>query len=218
MSEGKFYTPDEAKALYDEIVPAYQAAFASNPWYEVSKCPDIAIQCEGGLSPLQQGTLCSTCGLCPTKQAYPANEVTARFDEFATTRPTSWYVERGDSGTTLAAVAWSASPETIATEKYSDVPEMKDWLKDNLGNREIIWLDEVFANRNIKTKGNLRNFGQMVIGFSEILGLTRVGYRTIAPQMLIAPQRDFNAMTNIRKRVIEVPDRRDFVTINLGQN
>jgi len=28
MSEGKFYTPDEVKPLYGEVIPAYQAAFA----------------------------------------------------------------------------------------------------------------------------------------------------------------------------------------------
>jgi hypothetical protein len=217
MSEGNFYTPNEAKELYEEIVPAYQAAFAGEPWYEVSKCSDIELRCDGGLSPLQVGALCGSCSSCPAEQAYPPNEVTARFDALADSRPTSWYVERGDAGITLAAVAWSANPETIATEKYPDVPEMRDWLKENLGDREVIWLDEVFANRTIKAKGNLRNFGKMVIGFSDIVGPSCVGYRTIAKQMLLAPHRDFGVVANIRNRILEVPDRRDFVTINLGE-
>jgi len=217
MSERNFYSPTEAKELYGEIVPTYQAAFAGEPWYEVSKCPDVEKRCDGNLSPLQVGSPCGTCGMCPTEQAYLDEELTARFDTLASSRSTSWYIEREDSITTLAAVAWTASVETIATEKYPDVPEMKDWLEEKLGDREVIWLDEVFANRAIKPKGNLINFGKMVLGFSDILGPSRVLYRTIAPQMVIAPQRNFGIKANTRKRILEVPDRRDFVAINLGE-
>lgn len=41
MSErrtARFAAPDEAREKYDAIIPAYQAAFAAEPWYEVSKC------------------------------------------------------------------------------------------------------------------------------------------------------------------------------------
>ena len=41
MSEirtARFAAPDEAREKYDAIIPAYQAAFAAEPWYEVRKC------------------------------------------------------------------------------------------------------------------------------------------------------------------------------------
>lgn len=229
MSEGNFYTPDEVKPLYYEIVPAYQAAFAGEPWYEVSKCADQLQRCIGGLSSLAIGTTCELCGNCPNRPAYETDELVERFEALAASRPTAWYTEQNGDGLTLAAVAWRATPSVIAKEKYADVPEMKDWLSDyfstplkraaqKVGIRtrepQIMWLDEVFANKQIKPKGNLRNFGKFVIGLAEMLEAELVAYRTIEPRMTTVPKRDFGVDATVLQRNDDVPDRRDFVTIN----
>lgn len=213
MSNNNFYTPEAVRPLYSEIVPAYQEAFAVPPWNEVSKCVDEQVRCEGGLSATAVGKICSMCGLCPTRPAYEATELTERFDALGLSRPTAWYAEQNDSGLTMAAVAWKASPLGIATEKYADVPEMADWIVDRLGDEPVMWLDEVFANRQLKPSGNLQNFGKFVTGLAVMLDCTTVAYRTVEPKMTTKPIDVFGDQATILTRKGNVPDRRDFVTI-----
>lgn len=213
MSKNNFYTPETARPLYGEIVPAYQEAFAGSPWNEVSKCVDDKLRCDGGLSAVEVGKLCNTCKLCPTQPAYQADELIERFDALGLTRPTAWYAEQNDFGLTMAAVAWKALPSEIATEKYADVPEMSDWVVDKLGEEPVMWLDEVFANRKRRPKGNLQNFGSFVRGLAMMLDCEKVVYRTIEPRMTAVPKRDFGDSVVVMSRRLDVPDRRDFVII-----
>lgn len=230
MSNSNFYRPNEIRPLYGEIVPAYQAAFAGEPWYEVSKCADQFQRCVGGLSSLVVGAACDLCGNCPALPAYEADELVMRFESLAVSRPTTWYVEQNSVGVTLAAIAWKAEPKVIASEKYSDVPVMEDWLNEELGSDEVMWLDEVFANKELKPKGNLRNFGKFVTGLAEMLDTTTVAYRTINPAMIWQPMQCFGRdarvyagewdRSKLRRSVNisdTVPDRRDFIAINLGK-
>lgn len=215
---GSFYNPNEIRNFYKEVVPVYQNAFAGEPWFEVSKCVDeTSIQrCAGGFSSLSIGDICELCGNCPIKPAYERDGLIDKFELIAKTRPTAWYMETGDKGATLFALAWVATPRKIAEERYPDVPEMAQWMVEKLGASPIMWLDEVFADRTKKPKGNLVNFSDMCSGLAQQLKADRIAYRTIASQMVAAPARDFGEKVNVYKRNIEVPDRRDFVVINLG--
>ena len=217
MSNNNFYTPETVRPLYGELVPAYQEAFAVPPWNEVSKCVEEQARCDGGLSAIAIGSLCNTCGLCPTRPAYEADELTERFDALGMSRPTAWYAEQNEFGLTMGAVAWKALPIAIATEKYADVPEMSDWIVDRLGNERVVWLDEVFANRQLKSRGNLQNFGMFVAGLATMLDCENVAYRTIEPRMTAVPKRDFGEKAIVLTRKLDVPDRRDFVMINDAQ-
>lgn len=209
-----FYTPQDVRPYYDDIIPAYQAAFAGEPWFEVSKCADTKIRCAGGFSKIAVGQTCTICKLSPTAPAYESDELADRFETIAATKPTSWYLEQNQEGLSLAAIAWQAPASTIASEKYADMPAMGQWLSDQLGNKPIAWLDEVFANRTIKTKGNLRRFGEMCLGFMERLNVDTLAYRTVNPRMVAAARRDFGALATDYIRDRTVPDRRDFVVIN----
>jgi hypothetical protein len=75
----------------------------------------------------------------------------------------------------------------------------------------------VFANKDLKPKGNLQNFGKFVTGMAEMLGSQTVAYRTIEPRMIAVPSRDFGQNASIFTRQQKVPDRRDFVIINLSK-
>lgn len=217
MRESNFHSPDEVKSLYGEIVPTYQAAFAGEPWYEVTKCADKQQRCVGGLSSVAVGAVCDMCGECPSLPAYEVDEMAERFDALAETRPTAWYVEQNEKGLTLGAIAWKATPAIIAKEKYDDVPGMAGWLETNLGSNEIMWLDEVFANKELKPRGNLQNFGKFVTGLAEELDTDIVAYRTIEPRMLSVVRRDFGGAASIFSRQTEVPDRREFAIIRLSE-
>lgn len=230
MRQGDFYTPKEIEPLYDEIVPIYQIAFEDWPWKEVSKCPDSRLRCVGGLSSISVGALCEVCEICPTRPAYEAAELVERFKALATSRSMTWYIERDEVGLTMAAVAWRAKTNQIAKEKYSDVNDMQSWMATELGNEEIMWLDEVFADKQRKPKGNLQNFGQFVEGLADRLNSRLIAYRTIEPRMTLVAKRDFGDQASLfmgdfdRRQDIgfveyidKVPDRRDFVIINLGK-
>lgn len=214
MKNNNFYTPEAVRPLYSEIIPAYQEAFAVPPWSEVSKCVDEQVRCEGGLSAVAIGSLCNTCGLCPDSLAYEAGELSERFDALGSSRPTAWYTEQNDQGLTMAAVAWRALPSVIATEKYSDAPDMSDWIEERLGDEPVMWLDEVFANRKLKSRGNLQNFGKFVTSLAAMLDCDTVAYRTLEPRMTTVPKRDFGNKAVVSIRATEVPDWRDFITIN----
>jgi hypothetical protein len=209
MSElGKFYKKGELDASI--IVPAYQEAFSGWPWFEVSKCVDPSKQqrCAGSLSRIAVNEMCTTCGLKPTQPAYEPDELIERFNMLESTRPTSWYMEAVDENPALVALAWSAAPEQIAIEKYGDVPAMQDWLTSTLPNEPIIWLDEVFADKQVRASGNLVNFRSMCTGFMSALNNTELAYRTISPAMLRAAEKGFQVTPSK-----DTPDRRAFITL-----
>jgi len=217
MQKFKFSNPETDEIDYWEIVPVYQAAFAGEPWFEVTKCVDEMDpkRCTGGLSPLSVGESCDVCELKPARPAYEAAELTQRFKSIEKTRKTMWYFERSGEVLGLAGLAWIADARRVAAEKYADVPTMKDWLLEQVGESDFIWLDEVFANRQVRPSGNLKNFGAMCLGFAERLNTDRLAYRTISPQMIAASKRDFGLLAKVFVRDEQVCDRRDFVEINL---
>lgn len=208
----KFSKPEEIKSEYSEIISVYQKAFASPPWNERTKCLDLYQRCDSMYSPLNLGELCVDCGQCPTEIAYKDSELIRRFDDIASTRPAYWYSERTSMGLTLAALAWSASPEKIAIEKYGDKPDMKLWLSETINEDEVTWLDEVFSDKSVKPHGNLRNFGNFVIGLANRLDTSKVIYRTIEPKMISVAMRDFGNAASVE---MNVPDNRSFVIIDL---
>lgn len=212
----QIYTPDKVDLA--KVIPVYQSAFTGDPWFEVSKCedPQSIQRCTGGLSSLAVGSACSLCGEKTRREAYEKKDLELRFKNIAASRPTAWYLENNELGTTLAALAWVATPSTIANEKYADNPNMLTWMQSKLGDAPIVWLDEVFADREKKPKGNLKNFKTMCEGLSDILGNKTIAYRTIAVPMVLAPQRNFGENASIYQRKFEVPDRRDFVIIRRG--
>jgi hypothetical protein len=211
----EFFNPEQAKFLYPKIVPVYQAAFAGEPWFEVSKCADDAEvkRCIGGFSALAVGEICELCGNCPLRSAYETEELVSRFESLAGTRPTAWYLEGNEQDITLAAIAWIKTPLEIVEERYPDNPKMADWATSILGKDKVIWLDEVFADKSKKPSGNLSNFGTMCRGFANNFSNSAIAFRTINERMIAAAKRDFPFTAKIFKREMEVPDRRDFVTL-----
>jgi hypothetical protein len=213
MSEqGRFFT--EGQLDVSTVVPAYQEAFRGWPWYEVSKCvdPSVRQRCEGSLSKIAIGQTCQTCDLQPTQPAYETEELIERFTQLEATRPTRWYIESVNKDPALAALAWTATPEQIAQEKYSDVPAMQEWLTETLPDQPIVWLDEVFADKRIRTTNNLANFESMCRGFMRALDTADLAYRTISPAMLRAAEKNFDVLPTT-----DVPDRRSFIRINGDQ-
>ena len=217
--QGVIYKPTEVETLYREIVSVYQNAFSGEPWFEVCKCEDTSEpqRCVGGFSPLPIGKVCKVCDNRLSRPAYEVNELTQHFRQIAQAYPTAWYLEQNENEITLAAFACKVSHKELVQEKYLDVPEMFPWTQGCLGSTEFIWLDEVFANKEKSRSGNLVNFGSMCRGFADHLQNFTICYRTINEKMVAVAERDFPEQSTVFKREVEIPDRRDFVVINLNQ-
>lgn len=217
MLKREFRNPDQIRSEYLQIGEVYQEAFAGPPWNEVSKCVDRELpqRCTSGLSALAVGSYCDICTNCTIEPAYVPEDLADSWETIAGKRQALWYTETEDGKILLAALAWKADAQTIAREKYADAPDMAAWLDKMLGNKPVVWLDEVFANRKLRPKKNLNNYANMCIGLVAGLEDSVLAYRTKVPQMTGVARRDFcdrAQIFSVRKR--EVPDRRDFVVIN----
>ena len=230
MSESRNYYVSGDSPPYEEIVPVYQAAFAGEPWREVSKCPDDRQRCQSGLSAVAVGSTCEVCMKIPSQPAYLVEELTEKFMEISESRPTVWYTETvRDGSMALAALAWRASPGRIAKEKYPGSSRMRAWMNNALGDDEIMWLDEVFADSTIRPRGNLQKFGEFTRALAGDLECSTIAYRTINPAILQTARRDFDDQAQIfagQRRgqpcgddivAGTAPDWRDFVVINLNR-
>ena len=215
--KGNFSSSEELN--YEMLLPVYQEAFSGDPWYEVTKCADEerTKRCEGGFSRLALGELCTLCGKCPTRPAYEIDELRSKFDDLGTRLQMRGYTESVGPDVALAALVWSATPETIAEERYSDNAEMAEWIKSapNLGDGEVMWLDEIFANKNVRSSGNLKNFESMVRGFAESFNTRVMAFRTINERLISGAVKSFGDQVEVLKRYEDVCDRRDFVIITL---
>lgn len=205
----------------EDLIPVYQTAFAGDPWFEVSKCPAedlVSRSCMGPYSPIPTGETCESCLKMPVQDAYPADEIRELFVELPQTRPMLWYLEQNGAGQiAMAAFLERLTATQIYEEKYPDVPEMKCWMEEYcIGTQEIGWLDEVFADTELRSRGNLKNFGRMIRMLAAGLEVDRVAYRTLNLRMLGAASRDFDKGLKIFDPALhEVPDRRYFIRIDL---
>ena len=205
----------EIRNEYPEIIKVYQKAFGGEPWYEKSKCVDSALRCIGGLSATAVGQTCTICELSPTMPAYPKEELVTKFESLNASKEIRWYIERQNSRIALAACAWRACGNDIVRDRYSDNPNMQTWLDARLKEQPVTYLDEVFAQKTIRPQGNLKNFESMCLRFMDSLSTSILCFRTINKAMVRAVERDFGVCAKVYERNTDVPDRRDFVIINI---
>lgn len=213
--ETNFYSGEYVTAQYDDICDAYILAFAGDPWFEAGRCADAEQRCSGGFSALTVGQTCEVCKECISEPAYTKPELVARFEMLRESRSVSWYLAYEADNLALAALAWPATAEVLADEKYSDEPDMRRWLAETLRGEEVVWLDDIFANKQVKPSGNLSEFRRICQGLGDELGLERFAFRTITEQMISAIRRDFGEQSDI---ILQAPDSRErsFVLLDLG--
>lgn len=212
-------TTKEIEKSLPELAKVYIEAFKGEPWYEVSQCIDRQTpqRCPGGFSPIEIGNICTTCDTCPVNEAYKVDELAEKWQSIGKEKDAIWWIERVGDSIAMAALAWVGTSKQIAQEKYEDNPTMKDWIDTFFeGETQVIWLDEVFADKRVRSSDNLHNFEGMIRSMqSALLPSGLVSYRTITPQMTTKPKSVFADQAIVEQREIGVPDRRDFVSINV---
>lgn len=197
----------------NDIGVVYQRAFAGEPWFEVSKCvsEDATNRCESGFSPLNVGEFCTKCALRTKQEAYPLDQLSESLAERLRYPGARLYREYDqDSRLLLAAIFWEDKPSGIAQKKYADVPKMQAWLGSSLPDEQLIWLDEIFADKTLRPNGNLWNFPNLVSDVFEASSCQRMAFRTIN-KGLLAKSCEIPGTSILNPGV--VPDRRSFVLI-----
>lgn len=195
------------------IVEPYQSGFSQWPWFENSKCVDSEPKrCVGGFSSQEIGDSCLTCAKEVLEPAYESDELINKFSKLQDRYDSRWYLEEIDSQVALACFTFRATAKQVFLERYADMPGMDQWLQSKFGASEVLWLDEIFADKSVRPSGNMNRFEPMVKGFGRELQLGRLAYRTINPIMVRVAQKSFGVSPEQG-----VPDRREFIDIRMEE-
>ncbi len=202
-----------------EALEGYPVAFRGAPWFENTKCADELVRCVRGFSPLDNGEECGICGIAQRMPAYQVSELVEKFEAIFSSRLAALYTERVDQRVALTSVSWRGNVEVVASERYganneTGANEMSWFLDNQIGDQPLVWLDEVFANFEVRGSGNLARFGQMTRSIAGLLDVSRVAFRSVNPAMITPAIRDFGRYAKLYQPLIEVPDSRTFVLIN----
>ncbi|MEK7530329.1 MAG: hypothetical protein AAB573_00500 [Patescibacteria group bacterium] len=189
----------EQIAWIPKLVPAYKQAFAGEPWFEVSRCP----ACEA-FTRLEPRGRCPMCGGALV-DAYSNQEVSEMLRDIFQSRRATLYVETGTGGNVLvAAIAYPWNKTSMYIKKYQskgrDSDELRRVLKEKVPER-FVWLDEIFADRALRTSGNLRDFERIMRDALRGKKTGTIVFRTISPQLKEKAKRVFS-----QTEIYDVPD------------
>lgn len=220
ITYGGMYAPSAIEDM-EGMAELYQAAFAELPWKERSLCPvgGDTRTCPTQFSPIEVGTECGDCHQTPTEEAYPTEDLLAKFAGGPEGTNTLWYLEKTPQGATvLATLARTTTIGGLMQFGFGDNPEMQAWLSARYSDPEekVVWIEDVFADTRIRPRGNLRNFGEICTKLAVGTDAEKVMFQTVNPRLIRATQRDFEDRTEIADPSFEeVPGTKKFVTVHL---
>ena len=208
--------------IAEPLADVYKSAFAGEPWFEVSRC--VAESCPVGFCPDAPGVPCKSCG-SELQAAYDAGELAAAWRQMITSEDAMMEVGYLDGRPVRVTIARPTTPAELFTRKYADVPEMRQWTDENL-DRELVWIEDTFADRSRQPRGNLKERGRTLAGIALRYSGLAVVTRTLAPQVIAATLRDAGDMTDMfigsqgvgeaipgARGVNSVPDRRTLLRV-----
>ncbi len=220
---------DQLEPLLEPLAEIYKIAFAGAPWFEASKC--IKESCSVGFCERKPGNCCPDCNSV-LAEAYDSQDLMAMWWAMIEQENALMEVETEDDTPLRATIARPTTPAELFKRKYSDNVEMRDWLKQQLPSG-LVWIEDTFANRQRRPKGNLKNRGETLAAIAVAYREPTVCTRTIAPQIVAATLRDirntkvFVGSENSEKMIsiisagereyaggFTVPDRRTLLAIN----
>lgn len=206
------------------LTDVYKAAFAGEPWYEVSRCP--AEECPVNFCADPAGLPCVDCGN-ELVEAYEAEELAAAWRQMITDEDAMMEVGYLGSAPVRVTLARPTTPEELYARKYADVPAMERWTGENL-DRKLVWIEDTFADRRLQPRGNLKDRGRTLGNIALRYGGLAIVTRTLAPQVIAATLRDAGTSTAMfvgtegigdvmpgARTVGSVPDRRTLLAVKL---
>ena len=208
------------------LADVYKSAFAGEPWYEVSRC--MTDGCSVSFCPDSPGTPCGACGN-ELQEAYEASELATAWRRMITDEDAMMEVGYFDGQPVRVTIARPTTPSELFTRKYAGVSVMEQWIDENL-DRELVWIEDTFADRNRQPRGNLKERGRTLANVALRYNGLAVVTRTLAPQVIAATLRDAGGMTDMfigsegvgvaisgARRVDSVPDRRTVLRVAQGE-
>lgn len=227
MRNREILTGERGARRLDDIAPGltdvYKAAFAGEPWYEVSRC--LTEQCSVGFCADVVGSPCPGCG-AELAEAYETEELAAAWRQMIADEDAMMEVGYTDGVPVRVTLARPTTPTELYKRKYADVPVMERWTRDNL-DRELVWIEDTFADRNKQPRGNLKDRGRTLGTIALRYGGLSIVTRTLAPQVVAATLRDMGESTDMfigtegvgntmpgARMIGRVPDRRTLLTVN----
>lgn len=207
------------------LTDVYKAAFAGEPWYEASRC--MTDDCPVGFCSDAPGTPCAGC-VNELVEAYDAEELAAAWRRMITDEDAMMEIGYMGGEPVRVTLARPTTPAELYARKYADVPVMKRWTSENL-DRELVWIEDTFADRRRQPRGNLKDRGQTLGNIALRYGGLAIVTRTLAPQIIAATLRDAAENTDLfigtegvgsampgARSVGNVPDRRTLLSVKLG--
>jgi len=83
----------------------------------------------------------------------------------------------------------------LAQTKYPS-PQMAEWIESELP-PEFVWIEETFANRDVRPSGNLRARGETITRIANYFDGAPIATRTLQPAVVYATLRDSGAGTDL---------------------
>lgn len=217
---------NEFGPLAPDLAGVYQVAFAGPPWNERSRCPQD--DCEAGFSGCETGKLCKICG-SKLVNAYDKEELVNEWRNMIMGDQALFMITLLEGQPTCATLARPTTPAELFRRKYQDVPAMRGWLEGNMPPK-FIWIEDTFADRGKRPRGNLKNRGEIINLINETYGNNVIATRTLAIEVIAATIRDKADFTSLfigaggigtefaRQANLsgQVPDRRTFIRVERG--
>jgi hypothetical protein len=208
-------TAEAAAEVIPRLIPIYQAAFAGEPWNEVSRCSPTS-PCAGQISDKEIGETCPRCGEVLRIPAHPAEVLRERWTGRFNAYETRLYLEQEEGMSyLLAALAWRATPQTLAAACYAEPGEegMQKWLSEELP-ESFVWMEEVFANLALRQEGSLWNYEAMVRELLTELDSSVFVFRTINARLIAKTKNVFGPAVQQLTGAPD-PDKREVLIVRL---
>lgn len=214
---------NELIKIENQLAPIYKEAFAGPPWNERSKCVDDA--CDTDYSSSCPGELCVACESV-LEDAYAKDELIEKWRAVVDENGLIVVKMDNDSPQSITMARPTMQAE-LYERKYSDVPEMNQWLSQNLTDR-FVWIEDTFADMKRQPSGNLKDRGQVLAVIALQYSGLQIATRTLAPAIVSATGRDVGMFAQIYvgsdgvdgprgdmyKNISTVPDRRTVLTVD----
>lgn len=213
--------------IAEPLAGAYKVAFAGPPWFEASRCEND--DCDTAFSPDMPGEVCNCCGI-KLVDAYDVDALIGAWRRMIEREDASMDVTINTDGLpTLATMARPTTPDELFERKYNDVESMDRWLGANMP-RELVWIEDTFANRAVSPSGNMADRGKTLGDIAMRYGGLLIATRTLTPAIIKSTLRDLGRSTellvgenqvgdgfaNLARSVGQVPDRRTMLKVDLG--
>jgi hypothetical protein len=163
--------------------------------------------------------MCAACGGILRAPAFSRQGLTEGWISHFREHEARFYLEQlEDESCVLAALAWQATPASLADRCYSDAREgeMRAWLDSHLP-ETFVWLEDIFAHRVLRPSGNLWNYRSMIAQFISELGGSVLAFRSINERLIQKTIQLFSSQAERLVALEDVPDHRDLILVRPAQ-